>query len=65
MRDSAAVGMDAAIQQMLIGKENNNRRFFSKNTSARNITIEKNLIENTAIMASSAPTHRRWSSGIM
>ncbi len=48
VRDSAAVGMNAAIQQMLIGKENNNRRFFSKNTSARNITIENNLIENTA-----------------
>jgi hypothetical protein len=46
--DPAAVGMHAGIQQMLIGKENNNRRFFSKNTSARNITIENNLIENTA-----------------
>ena len=48
VRDPAAVGMHAGIQQMLIGKENNNRRFFSKNTSARNITIENNLIENTA-----------------
>jgi hypothetical protein len=46
--DPAAVGMSAGIQQLLIGKENNNRRFFSKNTSARNITIENNLIENTA-----------------
>jgi hypothetical protein len=48
VRDPAAVGMHAGIQQMLIGKENNNRRFFSKNTSARNLTIENNLIENTA-----------------
>ena len=49
--DSAAVGMSAGIQQLLIGKEHNNRRFFSKNTSARNITIENNLIENTAYYA--------------
>jgi signal peptidase I len=48
VRDPAAVGMHAAIQQLLIGRENNNRRFFSKNTSARNLTIENNLIENTA-----------------
>jgi len=48
VRDPAAVGMHAGIQQLLIGKENNNRRFFSKNTSARNLTIENNLIENTA-----------------
>lgn len=46
--DPAAVGMHAGIQQLLIGKENNNRRSFSKNTSAHNITIENNLIENTA-----------------
>lgn len=49
--DSAAAGMSAGIQQLLIGKENNNRRFFSKNISARNITIENNLIENTAYYA--------------
>jgi hypothetical protein len=48
VRDPAGVGMNAGIQQLLIGKENNNRRFFSKNTSARNLTIENNLIENTA-----------------
>jgi hypothetical protein len=45
---TTAVGMHAGIQQLLIGKESNNRRFFSKNTSARNLTIENNLIENTA-----------------
>ncbi len=48
VRDPAAVGMHAGIQQLLVGKEGNARRFFSKNTSARNITIENNLIENTA-----------------
>jgi polygalacturonase len=48
IRDSAAVGMHAGIQQILIGNGNNNRRFFSPNISARNITIENNLIENSA-----------------
>ena len=48
VRDPAAVGMHAGIQQLLVGKEGNARRFFSKNTSARNITIENNLIEDTA-----------------
>jgi hypothetical protein len=48
IRDTAAVGMHAGIQQMLIGNGNNNRRFFSPYISARNITIENNLIENSA-----------------
>lgn len=48
---TTAVGMHAGIQQLLIGKEHNNRRFFSKNTSARNLTIENNLIENTGYYA--------------
>jgi len=51
VRDPAAVGMHAGIQQLLIGRENNNRRFFSRNTSARHLTIENNLIEDTAFQA--------------
>jgi hypothetical protein len=42
-----SVVVHAGIQQLLIGKEHN-RRLFSKNKSGRNLTIENNLIENTA-----------------
>ena len=62
VRDPAAVGMSAGIQQLLIGKENNNRRFFSKNTSRATSPSKTTSSRTRPFMASSAPTPRRWSS---